>query len=103
MTDQPELRTIATQLIRNAIKEIDAEVACNHVVETLGEDVDVDALAFGSEAAVREAQIDISWGGDAETDASRLARVEQLVEDARDKCNASIDVFTLLDALGLDS
>lgn len=102
MTTQPEVRTLAAQLIRNAIKEIDAEVACDHVVATLGEDVDVDALAFGSEAAVREAQIDISWDGDTGTDASRLARVEQLVERARDKGNASIDTFLLLDALGLE-
>jgi hypothetical protein len=35
-------------------------------------------------------------------DASRLARVEQLVEDARDKCNAVIDTYLLLDALGLE-
>lgn len=103
MTDQSEVRALATQLIRNAIKEIDSEVACDHVVATLGEDVDVDALAFGSEAAVRQAQIDISWDGDTEADASRLARVELLVERARDKGNTSIDTDLLLDALGLES
>lgn len=103
MTDQTQVRTLATQLIRNAIKEIDSEVACGHVVATLGEDVDVDALAFGSEAAVRKAQIDISWDGDSEGDASRLARVEQVVERARDKGNASVDIFVLLDALGMQS
>jgi hypothetical protein len=101
MTDNPEVRSLATQLIRNAIKKIDAEVACDHVVATLGEDVDVDALAFGSEAAVWEAQIEISWDG--ETDSSRLARVELLVERARDKGNTSIDTDLLLDALGLGS
>jgi len=103
MTDQPELRTIAAELIRNAVKDIDSEVACDHVVATRGETVDVDALAFGSEAAVRAAQIDISWDGDAETDASRLARIEQVVERARDKGNASVDIFALIDALGLES
>lgn len=102
MTDQTQVRTLATQLIRNAIKEIDSEVACDHVVATLGEDVDVDALAFGSEAAVRKAQIDISWDPDTEGDASRLARVEQVVERARDKGNASVDIFVLLDALGME-
>lgn len=100
MTDQLEFRSIAAQLIRNAIKEIDAEVACDHVVATLGDDVDVDALAFGSEAAVREAQIGISWDGDGS--ASRLARIERLVEEARDKGNTFVDTDLLLDALGLD-
>lgn len=103
MTDLPELRAIASELIRRAVKEIDAEVACDHVVATRGEDVDVDALAFGSEAAIRTAQVDISWDGDAETDASRLVRVELLVEHARDKGNATINTDLLLDALGLDS
>jgi hypothetical protein len=102
MTDLPEVRAIAAQLIRNAIKEIDAEAACDHVVATLGEDVDVDALAFGSEAAVREAEIEISWGGDERADAARLARIERLVEEARDKGNAFIDTDQLLDALGLE-
>ncbi|MFE9812380.1 hypothetical protein [Streptomyces sp. NPDC005548] len=97
-----DLRTIATELIRNAIQQIDAEVACNHVIATRGEDVDVDALAFGSEAAVAEAQIDISWDGDTETDASRLVRVELIVERARDKGVTSIDTDLLLDALGLE-
>ncbi|QQM45184.1 hypothetical protein [Streptomyces liliifuscus] len=100
-SELPQVRDLATQLIRNAIKEIDPEVACDHVVATLGAEVDVDALAFGSEAAVRKAQIDISWDGDSDADASRLARVERLVEDARDKGNASVDIFALLDALGL--
>lgn len=100
--ESPQVRDLATQLIRNSIKEIDAEVACDHVVATLGEGVDVDALAFGSEAAVREAQIDISWDCDSTADASRLAHVERLVEDARDKGNSSIGVFDLLDALGLE-
>ncbi|MFF7335479.1 hypothetical protein [Streptomyces sp. NPDC008150] len=95
-----DLRTIATELIRNAIKQIDSEVACNHVIATRGEEVDVDALAFGSEEAVRTANVDISWD-DAAADASRLARVELLVEHARDKCNTSIDTDLLLDALGL--
>jgi hypothetical protein len=64
MTDQtPQVRAIATQLIRHAIKQIDSETACDHIVATLGEDVDVDALAFGSESAVRKARIDISWDG----------------------------------------
>jgi hypothetical protein len=103
MTDLPEVRSIATQLIRNAIKEIDSEVACDHVVATLGEDVDVDALAFGSASAVREAEIDISWDGDKDADASRLARIERLVEEARDKGNAFIDTDLLADALGLES
>lgn len=103
MADNAEVRSLATQLILNAIKEIDSEVACDHVVATLGEDVDVDALAFDSEAAVRAAQVDISWDDDAETDASRLARIEQVVERARDKGNASVDIFTLIDALGLES
>lgn len=102
MTDLPEVRSIATQLIRNAIKEIDAEVACDHVVATLGEDVDVDTLAFGSSAAVRKARVDISWDGDEEADASRLARIEQLVEEARDKGNTFVDTDLLLDALGLE-
>lgn len=102
MTDQSELRTIAAELIRNAIKEIDSEVACDHVVATRGKDINVDAFAFGSEAAVRAAQVDISWDGDAETDASRLARVELLVERARDKGNTTIDTDLLLDALGLE-
>ncbi|MFC7817568.1 hypothetical protein ACFUTR_23340 [Streptomyces sp. NPDC057367] len=103
MPDNREVRVLATQLIRNAIKEIDSEVACDHVVATVGEDADVDALAFGSEAAVRAARIDISWDDDAETDASRLVRVQQLVERARDKGNASVDTELLLEALGLDS
>lgn len=77
MTDQLEVRALATQLIRNAIKEIDSEVACDHVVATLGEDVDVDALAFGSEKAVREARIDISWDGCADP---RIAGLVQLVQ-----------------------
>lgn len=102
MADQSELRTIATELIRNAIKEIDSEMACDHVAATRGEAVDVDALAFGSEAAVRSAQIDISWDGDSETDASRLTRVELPVERARDKGNSTIDTDVLLDALGLE-
>lgn len=102
MTDLPEVRSIATQLIRNAIKEIDSEVACDHIVATLGEDVDVDALAFGSQAAVWEAEIEISWGGNEGADASRLARIERLVEEARDKGNAFIDTDLLLDALGLE-
>jgi hypothetical protein len=67
MPDQSELRAIAAELIRNAIKEIDSEIACDHVVATRGEAVDVDALAFGSEAAVRAAQVDISWNDNAET------------------------------------
>ncbi len=103
MPDQSELRVIAAELIRNAIKEIDSEVACDHVIATRGEEVDVDAFAFGSEAAVRAAQVDISWDGDAETDASRLVRVELLVEHARDKGNATIDTDLLLDVLGLES
>lgn len=103
MPNQPELRTIATELIRNAVKAIDSEVACTHIIATRGEDVDVDALAFGSEAAVRAAEIDISWDGDAETDASRLVRVELIVERARDKGNTSIDTDLLLDALGLQT
>jgi hypothetical protein len=102
MTDQSELHAIATELIRNAIKEIDSEVACDHIAATRGEDVDLDALAFGAEAAVRTAQIEISWDGDAETDASRLSRVELLVERARDKGNSIIDTGVLLDALGLE-
>lgn len=77
MTDQLEVRALATQLIRNAIKEIDSEVACDHVVATLGEDVDVDALAFGSEKAVREARIGISWDGSADP---RIAGLIQLVQ-----------------------
>lgn len=36
-------------------------------------------------------------------DVSRLARIVQLVEDARDKGNAFIDTDVLVDALGLDS
>lgn len=101
MTDKPEVRALAAQLIRNAIKEIDTETACDHVVATLGENVDVDALAFGSEAAVREAEIEISWGGE-RADATRLARIERLVEEARDKGNAFIDTDQLADALGLE-
>ncbi len=103
MTELPELRAIAAELIRSAIKAIDSEDACDHVIATRGENVDVDALAFGSEAAVRAAQIDISWDGDAQTDASRLVRVELLVERARDKGNSTIDTDALLDALGLES
>lgn len=101
MTDQSELRAIAAELIRNAIKEIDSEAACDHVVATRGEDVDVDALAFGSEAAVRAAQVDISWDDDPDAEASRLVRVEMLVERARDKGVTSVDTDLLLDALGL--
>lgn len=100
MPEPSELRAIATELIRNAVKAIDAGVACDHVIATRGEDVDVDALAFGSEAAVAEAQVDISWD-DTETDASRLVRVELVVERARDKGVTSIDTDLLLDALGL--
>lgn len=33
---------------------------------------------------------------------ARLARVERLAEDARDKGNSSVDIFELLDALGLE-
>lgn len=102
MPDQSELHNLATQLIHNAIKQIDSEVACDHVVATLGEDVDVDALAFGSAAAVRNARIEISWGDNEDDNASRLARVELLVERARDKGNASIDTDLLLEALGLE-
>lgn len=102
MTDLPEVRALAAQLIRNAIKEIDSEVACDHVVATLGEDVDFDTLAFDSAAAVRKARVDISWDGDENADASRLARVERLVEEARDKGNAFIDTDLLADALGLE-
>lgn len=80
MTDQLEVRTLATQLIRNAIKEIDSEVACDHVVATLGEDVDVDALAFGSEAAVREAQIGISWDGYTDTTSTPDPRFGPLLD-----------------------
>lgn len=98
----PQVRDIAAQLIHNAIKEIDSEVACDHVVATLGENIDVDALAFASEAAVQNAQIDISWDGD-KTDASRLVQIEQLVERARDKGNSSVDIFLLIDALGLEA
>ncbi|WP_037616415.1 hypothetical protein [Streptomyces aureus] len=103
MPDQSELRAIATELIRNAVKAIDPEVACNHVIATRGEAVDVDALAFGSNTAVRTAQLDISWDDDTEADASRLVRVELLVERARDKGNTTIDTDVLLDALGLES
>ncbi|MGW7398077.1 hypothetical protein ACWGH7_16450 [Streptomyces cyaneofuscatus] len=42
------------------------------------------------------------WQKRAETAESRLATVERLVEEARDKCNHSIDTDLLIDALGLE-
>ncbi|TXJ78616.1 hypothetical protein E2C11_16550 [Streptomyces lavendulae] len=100
MTNQPEVRAIATQLIHNAIKSVDCETAADHITNTMGDDVDVDALAFGAEAAVQQAHVSLSWDGDAaDADSSRLARLTQLIEDARDKGNTVIDTDILVDAL----
>lgn len=38
-----------------------------------------------------------------DTAESRLAAVERLAEEARDKCNHTVDTDLLLDALGLES
>ena len=40
---------------------------------------------------------------EADAKESSLARVERLVEEARDKGNTSIDTYLLLDTLGLES
>ncbi|MFC8704099.1 hypothetical protein ACFUIV_18185 [Streptomyces anulatus] len=47
--------------------------------------------------ALAEARAELEAAG------SRLVAVELLVEEARDKCNHSVDTDLLLDALGLES
>lgn len=51
--------------------------------------------------ALRAAQEEIARLREENADVSRLARVERLVEEARDKGNTYIDTDLLLDALGL--
>ncbi|MFI6140332.1 hypothetical protein ACIBCC_19355 [Streptomyces griseus] len=43
------------------------------------------------------------WRKRAETAESRLTAVELLVEEARDKCNVTVDTDLLLDALGMEN
>lgn len=60
--DQFEVRAIAAQLIDNAVKRIDAEIAADHIADTMGEDADVDTLAFAAEDAAHAATVHLTWG-----------------------------------------
>ncbi|MER5843193.1 hypothetical protein ABT099_23435 [Streptomyces prasinus] len=61
MSDQLEARSIAAQLIHQAIQRIDCKIAADHIIDTMGEDVDVDALAFAAENAAHAATVHLAW------------------------------------------